>query len=355
MWFSLNYRNKSFRKYQIQILEPQGVAHEWQVFVTIRSVNKPDESFDLEIHFDRMYLLDNFENFRELLGRYGSEPYSGFMVDFLADLFQTKKLSKLHGLRISFHPENEYSSRVILDENSSFLQYRRDPILRAKENRFARILLLRTLHSLGWNPARKSLIEECHYLSRPLDNALQFLEDKRYIKIDKDVRLTDLGVEFVEKMLLTPFNDKIFLIAACMPDIEKLIESVYRPAVEEVGHTLVFQEHTEPENSIHEDIWAYLADCKLIICDLTHQRPNCFIEYGFAIGKEKQVILCVEKTEGLENNRLTMPFDTLTQKYSFRERPWVDGNDQAKLTQFKEEIKERISMKLGIIEMASTI
>ncbi len=67
------------------------------------------------------------------------------------------------------------------------------------------------------------------------------------------------------------------------------------------------------------------------------------------------MILSVEKTEGVKDNRLTMPFDTLTQKFSFWERQWIEENDQVKLTGFKDEIKERISMKLGIIEIASVV
>lgn len=272
MWFFLNYRNGSFKKYKIEIHEPNGAGHKWQIFVDIISVDNPQESYCLEIDFTRTFLMDKFENFPVYLGLYGADAYSPFIADLLSELFQENPLSKLEGKTISFNTRSEYSKKIFFRENTNFFQYRRDPILRAKENRFARTLLLRTLHALGSNPSRKSLIEECHYFVRPLDNAFLFLGDKGYIKIGKNVRLTDLGVEFVEKLLLTPFSNKIFLIAACKPDIEKLIKDVYKPAVEELRHTLIFQEHTEPENSIHDDIWAYLTDCKLIICDLTHQR-----------------------------------------------------------------------------------
>jgi hypothetical protein len=90
---------------------------------------------------------------------------------------------------------------------------------------------------------------------------------------------------------------------------------------------------------------------------LTGQRPNCFIEYGYAFAKEKQIILCVEETEGkTEDGRINVPFDTMTQKYSFWKREWLSSEGfQNELTNFKDEIKERLEMKLKIIEVESEI
>jgi nucleoside 2-deoxyribosyltransferase len=170
-------------------------------------------------------------------------------------------------------------------------------------------------------------------------------------------RLTYNGQTFVEEKLLSTYNNKIFLIAACEDEIDRLIEKVYRPAVEhETDYQLKFQEKSEPKGTIHEDIWDYIEGSKLIICDFTHSRPNCFIEYGYALAKEKHIILCIEEKEGKDkNNRLKVPFDTQPQKYSFWKREWLENNDLENLENYKKEIRERINMKLDIIDVQSEI
>jgi nucleoside 2-deoxyribosyltransferase len=166
------------------------------------------------------------------------------------------------------------------------------------------------------------------------------------------LELSYSGLVFVEDKLLSPFNDKIFLVAACDEMIYKLIDEVYKPAVNQLGYELIFQERSEPKGTIHDDIWEYLEHSKLILCDLTLQRPNCFIEYGYALAKGKHIILCVEESEGKTNDgKMTVPFDTLTQKYSFWRKDWLTTETyREKIAEFRNEIQERIKMKLSILD-----
>ena len=127
--------------------------------------------------------------------------------------------------------------------------------------------------------------------------------------------------------------------------------------VEGLGYELIFQEKSEPKGSIHDDMWENIEHCKLIICDLTGSRPNCFIEYGYAHSKGKQIILCIEEKEGKsEEGLMKTPFDTLTQRFSFWRSEWLsDEQFNTELDKFKGEIKERVEMKLKILDTQSEI
>ena len=110
-------------------------------------------------------------------------------------------------------------------------------------------------------------------------------------------------------------------------------------------------------DSIYDEIWENIDYSKLIICDFTNFRPNCFIEYGYAYAKEKNIILTIEKTfwEN-EHKKIIAPSDTLMQKYSMWKKEWLeDDNYKDELTKFKEEIKDRIIRKISIIESHSEI
>jgi nucleoside 2-deoxyribosyltransferase len=128
--------------------------------------------------------------------------------------------------------------------------------------------------------------------------------------------------------------------------------------VEELNFTLVFQEKTEPKDTIHEDIWENVKGCKLIICDLTHSRPNCFIEFGYALGLDRPMICVVEESEGKDlEGRLKVPFDCNNKSFSFWKKEWVDKPEKYKkaIAEFRDKLKDRIQQKLAILEAQSEI
>jgi DNA-binding MarR family transcriptional regulator len=367
-WYTLQSRDPQYRKYRVEIFQPTDANDGCQILFCINHIDtEAKEIAKGVIAFTRTWLVSQGDP-AAFRGRLGTSGHSPLVTGMLRDELWGKSIDELKRLsesdiKMAVHPRSKYTSRIVLMENGIY-RFVRDTVIVAQENRFARDLVLRTIYDLYSSQGRldaATLIKSCHYDETAIRNAIDALVSKRLIERSTHhepfLKLTHEGQVLAEERILTPFNDKIFLIAACDDDIYKLIEKVYDPVVRELGYTLVFQEKSEPKNSIHEDIWEYIRHCKIILCDLTNKRPNCFIEYGYALGREKPIILCVEEEQGKDNKTgmMNMPFDTLTQRYSFWRREWLYKDSEPGLSAFAEELKERIRMKLAMAEVARLV
>jgi nucleoside 2-deoxyribosyltransferase len=218
------------------------------------------------------------------------------------------------------------------------------------------------LHSRHIKVTKESFIEQCHFDPKSIEVGINSLLSRKFIDFqDNNLRLTYDGMNFVECNIFSlHFSNKIFLIAACHDDIYWLIDNVYRPIAEELNFSLVFQEKTEPKDTIHEEIWENIKGCKLIICDLTHSRPNCFIEFGYALALNRPMICCIEDVDGHdENRRVKVPFDVNNKNWHFWHREWISRENESEIKQkiadFKMELKKAIQQKLIILEAQSEI
>ena len=290
------------------------------------------------------------------------DKYRPLIENLLKDFIFGKTIEELDKKEISIGMGDPIDKKIIKNKNGC-LDYQRNQNIVAMENKFAREIVLREMYflqSAGGEHQAGDLQSKCHYYDTTLESAISALVSKKYLEYYKEkfLRLTLDGMLFVENQLLQYFTNKIFLIAACNEDIYEMIDKVYKPAVEneEIGCELVFQERSEPKGSLHDEIWENIERCKLTICDLTGSRPNCLIEYGYALAKDKRIILCIEESEGKNvEGSLKVPFDTLTQKFSFWKSEWLAENNEKELNKFKEEIKERVRMKINIINEKSEI
>lgn len=223
--------------------------------------------------------------------------------------------------------------------------YTRDISTIIKENQIARRIALKSayfLNSQGGSFSAKKFKKLCHYDDHAISNALKYFETASIIERHPDHRdirvLTEQGQIKFERTYLR-FSNSVFLIAACKTDIEDLIKNVYRPIVEdEFDLTLIFQENEEPHKSIHEDIYDYIDNCKFIIADLSHHRPNCYYELGYAVAKEKQVLVTISGTDELDKEgNPKIPFDVTPQRYT-------SYDSEHDLEKFKETLRVRIGI-----------
>jgi len=358
IWFTLKYRQSLNDIYYLYIAKGSEEFNDIRFTIGIQKLGKLVGNFVFRI--TKFWLLNYFPTSEKIdaLGYLHSNAKQ-FLENILRDYIFEQKIENLKGKTISIQDlKVSYQNKIYLASNNN-LKYDRNPQIIAKENIFARELILKQLFLLQNNtggPVNRTLLtEKCEYYDNTIKNAITTLISKGYIRDFDGYELTFSGSMYIEEKLLSPFNNNIFLIAACNDTIEDLINKVYRPAVESFGYDLVFQEQSEPKGSIHEDIWNYIDKCSIIICDLTNKRPNCFIEYGYALAKEKQIILCVEESEGkTKNGYIKVPFDTQNQKYSFWKKEWLENNDPG-LKDFISEIKDRIKMKLQILDIETGI
>lgn len=354
IWFTLQYRETLQDKFNVMVSDL--FKKDINISTTIYISRDKERLGIIRLNFP-LYWLGNYYTKKHELHIY-QERMKKLIENMLRDLLYEAKIKNILGKTISMDKLDKEHKNKIYKDDKGHLDFERNPQVIAKENKIAREIILRELFKLqnkiGQPITRDALEKNCEYYYNTINNAIASLTSKNYIKYYPDHKIYGLtypGSLYIENKLLSPYNDKIFLIAACNDDTYKLIDKVYRSAVKKNGYDLKFQEKSEPKGSIHEDIWHYINNCNVIICDFTDKRPNCFIEYGYALAKNKHIILCVEESEGKDKNGyLKVPFDTQNQKYSFWRKEWLETNNNTKLNEFRKEIQERIQMKLQIID-----
>jgi hypothetical protein len=88
------------------------------------------------------------------------------------------------------------------------------------------------------------------------------------------------------------------------PSVEDYFEGVVKPVVEALGFKLVIVDgkKSSEESIINLEIFTKLHRSNIVIADMTGERPNNFIELGYALGRGHRVMITAE--EGTKN-----PFD----------------------------------------------
>lgn len=113
--------------------------------------------------------------------------------------------------------------------------------------------------------------------------------------------------------------------------VQEFFDVVVKPVVEDdYGYclTVVDGKQAVEESRIDQDIFVKLRRSGLVIADLTGERPNCFLELGFAMGRSARTI--VTARQGTKT-----PFDVTT----YAAHIWRDKGD---VTQRRNEFREHI-------------
>lgn len=138
-----------------------------------------------------------------------------------------------------------------------------------------------------------------------------------------DLSLTLSGRNFYEQTVQRK-SRIVFIVAACeAPDkpLQKEVIDTYKEAIRApAGLEPIFQEHEEPQKNIYVDIFDYIDSCEFVIADITYERASCYVEIGYALAKQKPVLLFVD--EDYFNNTMNgrVPFDLFATKYQTYKR-----------------------------------
>ena len=104
------------------------------------------------------------------------------------------------------------------------------------------------------------------------------------------------------------------------PEVESFFRNVVDPFVSFLGFRPIEMGTSEVLNPIiHEDIFSQLHQSPLVIADLTGLRADCLIELGYAMGRNRKIIL-----SAMEGTKLT--FDTTPIDCHF----WSPSDDNQK-------------------------
>ena len=131
-------------------------------------------------------------------------------------------------------------------------------------------------------------------------------------------------------------------------ELDKIYSSVIAPSIEACGLEPKRVDKHNEGGLLKSEIISFLQNSEIIIADLTNERPNCYLEIGYAMGidKFKNLILTVREDHFPESSNFVkggpkIHFD-LT---GYDIYPW----HQDKLEQFRAELEKRIRRRLLIL------
>jgi hypothetical protein len=123
-------------------------------------------------------------------------------------------------------------------------------------------------------------------------------------------KIAERVIELLES-LEPPAAFAVRLLNPSHPDhgaVEEFFTVVVKPVIEEeYGYRLVVVDGKQAveQSRIDQDIFSKLRRSGLVIADLTGERPNCFLELGYALGRSARTIVTVR-------DGTTPPFDVTT-------------------------------------------
>lgn len=119
--------------------------------------------------------------------------------------------------------------------------------------------------------------------------------------------------------------------------VEEFFEVVVKPVIEgEYGYrlTVVDGKQAVEESRIDQDIFSKLRRSGLVIADLTGERPNCFLELGYALGRSARTVVTFQ--DGTKT-----PFDVTTYAAHVWKRTADVLERRARLREHLESIESR--------------
>jgi hypothetical protein len=155
----------------------------------------------------------------------------------------------------------------------------------------------RKLFAMGQHPASAAnFFRTGEHSGLPPDGWLNRLHSPRATPEQRAATLIDL-LESLKK----PTAFAVRLLNPKLPDykvVDDFFTGVVKPVIEdELGYCLEVvdgKQHVEHPH-IDQEIFAKLARARLVVADLTGERPNCFLETGIALGRQvSTIITCMD-------------------------------------------------------------
>lgn len=132
------------------------------------------------------------------------------------------------------------------------------------------------------------------------------------------------------------------------PDLDKIYKDIFKPAIEATG---LNPKRIDQDNSGHllkKEITDNIENADIIIADITNERPNCYLEIGYAMGLDKyeNLIFTVREDHYPESDNYVkggpkIHFDVSGYDILF----W----NPKELTEFKTKLTDKINRRLVTI------
>lgn len=145
-------------------------------------------------------------------------------------------------------------------------------------------------------------------------------------------------------------NQAFVIMPIGNPEMDKIYNEVYVPVLEKkCGLKVKRIDKHNTGGLLKSEIVSYIRDSIIIIADLTHERPNCYLEVGYAMGLEKyqHLILVVREDHNPDSPNYNgsgpkIHFDLIGYNILF----WDPDN----LVEFESQLERTIKYRLSILD-----
>ncbi len=170
------------------------------------------------------------------------------------------------------------------------------------------------------------------------------------IRREPEIRIREQEA-FPTKLQFPEKSNEVFVVMGAGDDLKPLLKEAIAPAIMDCGLEPYIMVVREPEDgSITSSILAHIEKSKLLIADLTFERPNCYYEVGYAHALGKKVIFSARedhnpRRDGRQFGDPKIHFDLDSHRFTF----WRDGDWE----NLRLEVKERIREALVLLDTSA--
>ena len=201
------------------------------------------------------------------------------------------------------------------------------------------------------NRVQSSMTPTPKGLRRHLDEGLA----RGVQSIVADIR-RDLEIQRREQAMSPPrrenTSEEVFVVMGANEDLRPLYEEGIASAIKDNALRPYLMVKNEPEKEITDEILARLESARLVIADMTYEKPNCYYEVGYAHAKGKKVIFCARadhdpRRTGRQEKDMKIHFDLDSHRFSF----WQTGE----WSRLRMELRDRIEQSLRRLNTGATV
>jgi hypothetical protein len=132
------------------------------------------------------------------------------------------------------------------------------------------------------------------------------------------------------------------------PGLDAVYERVMVPALRACGLDAKRVDRHNAGGLLHSEIIAFIEESDILVADLTHERPNCYLEVGYAMGAGRFTNLILTAREDHNNDSPEhrpggpkVHFDLVGYDILF----WAPG----RLDAFRGELEKRVQRRLRML------
>jgi hypothetical protein len=132
------------------------------------------------------------------------------------------------------------------------------------------------------------------------------------------------------------------------PGLDRVYEQAIVPALQTCGLVPRRVDRHNAGGLLHSEIITFIDESDLIVADLTHERPNCYLEVGYALGSGRFTnLILTAREDHNSDSRSHLPggpkvhFDLIGYDILF----WAPG----RLADFRVELEKRALRRLRML------